>query len=711
MKKVIVQKDLFQTIFETSKEPILVYNEYSHIVTSNPACNRLFGFETGELLGKNIKILFSDDFGLGLLEKATSIKNPEIHGISKDGRKFSVRIRLCPTETGTIVFLQENNEPKIDSGNLHPTYHEIKEEYLKDQTRIILEAIVQNNSLKTIANKIVVALETNFKNCLASVLLLDEEQKTLRQLAAPNLPKAFSTFIEKGLRVGPKSGSSGTAAFLGKEIIVTNIETNILWEDFKEIGKNNNIKACWSYPILSSTRKSLGTIALYCPVSRQPSGEEKKVLIDMTQLASIAIENYTNTLALKSNRKKLEKHAQKLEQKVEERTREVMATVQKLVESNLNLEDQFRITKLAEREALTSKSIASEIAKNFPNGFVVVMNKDSKVEFAEGDALVQLGLKQIFYEGMTVDDVTVFSERRKELIKENIKKTLAGEHLSFVVNYKSRYFTVNTAPLVDENNKIINALHVYNDITHQKEIEFAIQRALTKEQELNELKSRFISMASHEFRTPLSAILTSAILIGKQNGQGKEQKREKYLAQIERNVNNLTVILNDFLSLSKLEEGEVVATPERFDLVSFSNSLISEANIGLRKGQQIKIATNGENLLVNLDKKLLSHIINNLLSNASKYSPEDSIIDLKLYNKKNTVTIEVKDQGIGIPKEEQARLFSRFFRAKNAANIEGTGLGLNIVKQYTELMGGTIGFKSDINKGTTFLVELPTQIE
>src|SRR5690606_10345028 len=236
-------------------------------------------------------------------------------------------------------------------------------------------------------------------------------------------------------------------------------------------------------------------------------------------------------------------------------------------------------------------------------------------------------------------------------------------------------------------------------------IEFKIQSALRKEQELNELKSRFVSMASHEFRTPLSAILTSAILIGKQNDQGNEIKREKYVAQIEKNVDNLVLILNDFLSLSKLEEGQVVPTPKRIDLVSFSKLIIKEIYPTLKAGQGIDFRSDSEVLYVDLDEKLLRLILNNLLSNASKYALEATPIDFKISQTQGKVIIEISDQGIGIPIEEQQFLFDRFFRAKNAANIEGTGLGLNIVKSYTELMNGRIRFKSKLNSGTTFWVE------
>lgn len=248
-------------------------------------------------------------------------------------------------------------------------------------------------------------------------------------------------------------------------------------------------------------------------------------------------------------------------------------------------------------------------------------------------------------------------------------------------------------------------LFVYNDITKQKQAEIDIRQALAKEQELNELKSRFISMASHEFRTPLSAISTSAILIGKQNMPGKEKKREKYVEQIQTNVRNLVIILNDFLSLSKLEEGKVAPKSEHFDLVDFSNLQLEEVAPTKKYGQQIKLKHTAKAIPVYLDPKLLRHIFINLLSNAIKYSEEDKEILLSLKKGKCNISIEFKDQGIGIPLEEQGNLFQRFFRAGNSTNIQGTGLGLHIVKQYTELMGGSVSFKIEVGRGTTFRVE------
>ena len=165
------------------------------------------------------------------------------------------------------------------------------------------------------------------------------------------------------------------------------------------------------------------------------------------------------------------------------------------------------------------------------------------------------------------------------------------------------------------------------------------------------------------------------------------------------------VILNDFLSLSKLEEGKVVAHREVFDLINYSKNIIKEISISKKIGQEIIFSSAVDNLSINLDPKLLRHILINLVSNAIKYSPENSKIIVQIKETEKTVSLSIQDEGMGIPEVEQKNVFERFFRAKNAQNIEGTGLGLNIVKQYVALMEGTVEFKSQANKGTTFLVK------
>jgi len=232
-----------------------------------------------------------------------------------------------------------------------------------------------------------------------------------------------------------------------------------------------------------------------------------------------------------------------------------------------------------------------------------------------------------------------------------------------------------------------------------------IRKALQKEKELNELKSRFVTIASHEFRTPLSTVLSSASLIGKYKTTEDDDKRQKHVNRIKSAVSNLTAILNDFLSLSRIEEGKIYNVPTSFELEHFTHDIVDEMQGYIKVGQQINYHHQGQPDLVMLDKQLLKNIIINLLSNASKYSGEGKNIYLSTQISPESVLVRVQDEGIGIPAADQPHLFTPFFRAQNAANYEGTGLGLNIVKRYVDIMNGTLHYQSELNTGTTFTVQ------
>jgi PAS domain S-box-containing protein len=239
------------------------------------------------------------------------------------------------------------------------------------------------------------------------------------------------------------------------------------------------------------------------------------------------------------------------------------------------------------------------------------------------------------------------------------------------------------------------------------EKEKALRKAYEREKELNHLKSRFVSMASHEFRTPLSAILSSAELIEAYNDGGLDQKREKHIVRIRSAVNNLTSILNDFLSLSKLEEGKVLSHPVEFMFNDFCNDLLDDILPILKPGQKVISPTDNLKTVLFLDHKLLKNILLNLFSNAIKYSEQGKSIYFEFSMDEKSLYFSIRDEGIGIPSEEQEHLFTRFFRAHNVENIQGTGLGLTIVKRYLELMDGSIHFESHLGVGTIFKISLP----
>jgi two-component system sensor kinase FixL len=235
-----------------------------------------------------------------------------------------------------------------------------------------------------------------------------------------------------------------------------------------------------------------------------------------------------------------------------------------------------------------------------------------------------------------------------------------------------------------------------------------VSQSLEKEKELNLLKSRFVSIASHEFRTPLTSIQLSASLIERYADTLNTANIVKHVVKIKHGVTNLTAILNDFLSLEKLEAGKETATYLDFDLVKLAESITEEMQEIAKQHQNIIYQHTGTSSWVNLDENLLKSCITNLISNAIKYSGENTFIDFTTEIEDDKWTITIKDNGIGIPDKDQKHLFEAFFRAHNTGTIPGTGLGLNIVARYIDLMGGSVNFKSKVNQGTIFTIIFPT---
>ncbi len=246
-------------------------------------------------------------------------------------------------------------------------------------------------------------------------------------------------------------------------------------------------------------------------------------------------------------------------------------------------------------------------------------------------------------------------------------------------------------------------------LTALEQSKLELSEALKAEKDLGELKSRFVSMASHEFKTPLSTILSSSFLLSKYNDLNEPAKRIKHIERIKNAVTDMKLILDDFLSLDKLDEGLIKADVQKITAekcIADIKALISENEINLKHGQQIIFEHNG-NEDAKLDNHLLKNICINLLSNAIKFSPENASIKIAARFDKDEFSLLVKDTGIGISKEDKQHLFERFFRAKNAFNIQGTGLGLHIVAKYLELMNGRIEIESELDKGSVFKIYIP----
>jgi len=382
-------------------------------------------------------------------------------------------------------------------------------------------------------------------------------------------------------------------------------------------------------------------------------------------------------------------------------------------------EAQLKESKELFTKAFHSSPLALSISK-FPNGGFIEINTSFLNLFGYSNESEIIGKTPMELKLIDPDNRLKLQQVADKMLK-------SGNATNIEINVKKKDLTpidvLFSAELIDFNGEQ-HILATMIDITQKKESEkitlrlneylektvrektIELTKALEKEKENNDLKSRFVSTASHEFRTPLTGLLTSVSILEQYTHADNHDKLSKHFSRIKASVTTLTDILNDFLSLDKLERGKIETACSSFDLRNLIQQTMEEINNNLKKGQKIKYTHSGDSLL-HQDKKVLKNTLMNLLSNASKYSSENKQIEIYSVIEEDTVKISIKDKGIGIPEKDQQNLFTLFFRAKNAEMTQGTGLGLNIVKKYLTILDGTIEFSSVENEGSTFTIIIP----
>lgn len=298
---------------------------------------------------------------------------------------------------------------------------------------------------------------------------------------------------------------------------------------------------------------------------------------------------------------------------------------------------------------------------------------------------LRLGVSEVKYNDMSYYVGFIHDLTQQKEVEEQLKDYTL--HLEELVEVRTQSL-----------NETIHALEVAKE---------QISNSLESERELGQLKSRFISMASHEFRTPLSTIQLSASLIDKYTEAAGLKEVSKHIGKIKASVTGLTAILNNFLQMEKLESGKVHTNNTVFDLSVLANEITEEMALLTKSGQEIKYHHAGDTSRICLDKNLLQNCIINLITNSIKYSGEEAIIKFDTEITSERITVTVSDNGIGIPEQDQIYLFDAFFRAHNTGAIPGTGLGLNIVARHVGLMKGTVTFESKPNQGTIFTLNFP----
>lgn len=304
-------------------------------------------------------------------------------------------------------------------------------------------------------------------------------------------------------------------------------------------------------------------------------------------------------------------------------------------------------------------------------------------------------------------------EKYKSILASNIISTLEENPSTRVdvvaVRKDGSTFAadVGLSALAESGRERLGLLFSFRDITKQKQVEESLRLALERERELGELKSRFVSMASHEFRTPLATILSSSELIKTYWDRMSREEINAKLEQVHDQVKHMTTLLEDVLTLGRTEIGKTEFNPEMIEILPFCHSIIDQIRQSLSAPQTFDFTTNDLCGSVYIDKTLLRQVLTNLISNAIKYSPQGKSIYINLVCEEAEITCRVRDEGIGIPEKDRDHLFEPFHRAANVGTISGTGLGLAIIKRQIELYGGAITFKSQVGSGTTFIVTLP----
>jgi signal transduction histidine kinase len=284
-----------------------------------------------------------------------------------------------------------------------------------------------------------------------------------------------------------------------------------------------------------------------------------------------------------------------------------------------------------------------------------------------------------------VSDVTLKRKVEMELIIKNQEINQLNESLEEEVKARTQ--------------ALQNTLGQLEKQTHE------LENALQKEIELGDLKTRFVSMASHEFRTPLTSILSSAALIEKYTESDQQPKRAQHIQRIKSSVAHLTEILEEFLSAGKLEAGKVEVRPEEFGVAEFFDDLVSVLAGMQKPGQSIELSISDSSARFTTDTSMLRKILLNGLSNALKFSQKNVLLSVQ--SNQNSIEITIQDQGIGISEQDQKHLFERFFRGGNANIIPGTGLGLHIMDRYVRLIQGELTLSSKLDHGTTLTFILP----
>ncbi|MHB8482693.1 MAG: PAS domain-containing protein [Nitrospiria bacterium] len=573
--------------------------------------------------------------------------------------------RIYPSPDGLSIFFHDITERK-------------RLNLCQEIQHRVMWLIVNGGTVSQVLNTLILEIEAQTREMICSIVLLKSDSQTLRHEAAPNLPEEYNQAIN-GVKIGPSAGSCGTAIHRGERVIVTDIASDPLWANYREIALKHHLRACWSEPIRFSNGEVAGSFAMYYPTVKTPGTWDLYLIEKAAWLAAITIERG--------------------------RTEKLLA----------DREEHLRTIIEAEPDCVTLVSAEGRLLQINPAGLAMI----------EADSIDQVKGESIY---SVVDPVY------QTPFKTFTEKIFLGEsgQLQFAIRGIKggrRWVETHAVPLRNAKGEIISFLGLTRDITERKRAEEALRKAhdeleakveeRTRElseanfklKELDRLKSEFLATMSHELRTPLNSIIgfLGIALQGIPGPLNDEQRKQ--LSMAYGSARHLLGLINDILDLSRIESGRVDTEFNSVEIETVVSEVIHSLE-PLASGKGLRLLTEiaGDLPAVETDRKKIYQVLLNLVNNAVKFTHRGEIkIECKVHH--DQLEIQVSDTGIGIKKENMDHLFEAFQQLDGGwtRRYQGTGLGLYLCKKLMNLLGGQIRAESEFDKGSRFTVILPVK--
>ncbi|MBX3064219.1 MAG: PAS domain S-box protein [Anaerolineae bacterium] len=672
-------EERFRLLAENSTDMIARHNTTGAYLYVSPACYSLLGYQAEELVGHPAEEFFHpDDIANAAVWRDTSsaAPRPDTYTVAYRVRHKDGRYLWFETTGKTIRDPQSGAITEIQTSSRDISLRKRDEEALRryNQRLQILhsidQAILSAQSAEAIAKLALryFSQEAPFEGSSIAVFDFEAQQGSVyiakgRDSDAPMASKQIPL---------PDWHAQDIAALRTGTTQVIEDSASDLPPDLQAL-LNNGAHSFLRIPLIAQS-ELLGTLTLSAKDTASLTPEFREIAGEVAAQVAIAI------LQARLD-EQIRRHALELEQRVVERTAELLRTKER-VEAILN-------------------------------------NSSDAILFVSRDGMIQQvnpAFNDLF--GYSANDIFgksllhLANDTNADLLREAMQhcmNTLQPQNLDFVAARQDDSLfqaDIALAPL-RQDNELQGLVCGIRDITVRKLAQEELQRALDKERELSELKSSFVSMVSHEFRTPLTTLLVSSEILKHHRDRLTEERQTHHFDTMGTQVRRLSALMEDVLTFSKSEAVGFEFSPLPLDVVDFCRTLADELQVITKSPHQIVFKESGVNTPFAGDEKLLRQIVTNLLTNAIKYSPQGGGIELNLHSEPDQITIRIKDTGMGIPEEDQKHLFEPFHRAKNVGTISGTGLGLPIVKRAVDAHKGTIGMESKVGVGTTFIVTLP----